>query len=78
MVIILLAIDLYCVVVGAAMILRRFDVSPDNLLVRIVRPLSEPVLAPVRGVLPAMGGEDFSPMLVIVGLYLLKKLILSV
>jgi YggT family protein len=78
MFIILLAIDLYSLVLFAAMILSWLDLSPDNPLVRIVRQLTEPVLRPLRGVLPAMGGVDFSPMVVLLGLRLLKTLISSV
>ena len=33
---------------------------------RIVRDITEPVLAPVRNLLPPMGGIDFSPMLVLI------------
>lgn len=36
--------------------------------------LAEPILAPVRRILPAMGGIDLSPMVVILGLYFLKIL----
>jgi YggT family protein len=38
--------------------------------------LCEPVLRPVRNVLPAIGGLDFSPLVVILGLQALKILIL--
>jgi YggT family protein len=38
--------------------------------------LCEPVLRPVRNVLPAVGGLDFSPLVVILGLQALKILIL--
>jgi YggT family protein len=36
--------------------------------------LSDPIVAPVRKLLPAMGGIDFSPMLVMLGLYFLRIL----
>ena len=78
MYIILLAIDLYSLVLFAAMILSWLSLSPDNPVVRIVRQLTEPVLERVRGALPAMGGLDFSPMIVLLGLRLLKALILRV
>ena len=78
MFIILLAIDLYSLVLFAAMILSWLSLSPDNPVVRIVRQLTEPVLERVRGMLPSMGGLDFSPMVVLLGLRLLKALILRV
>jgi YggT family protein len=40
--------------------------------VTVVRGLTEPVLAPIRDVLPPMGGVDFSPMLLLIVLQLLK------
>lgn len=36
--------------------------------------LADPIVAPVRRLLPAMGGIDFSPMIVILGLYFLRIL----
>ncbi len=36
--------------------------------------LSDPIVAPVRRLLPAMGGIDFSPMVVMLGLYFLRIL----
>ncbi len=36
--------------------------------------LADPIVAPVRRILPAMGGIDFSPMIVILGLYFLRIL----
>jgi YggT family protein len=78
MYILLLLIDLYSLVLFAAMILSWLNLSPDNPVVRIVRQLTEPVLERVRGMLPSMAGLDFSPMVVLLGLRLLKALILRV
>lgn len=36
--------------------------------------LSDPIVAPVRRLLPAMGGIDFSPMVVMLGLYVVRIL----
>jgi YggT family protein len=47
-----------------------------NPLLRFLYDITEPVLAPVRRVLPvAMGGLDFSPFLVIMGLWLLLDVV---
>lgn len=40
----------------------------------VLSQLSDPIVAPVRRILPPMGGIDFSPMLVILGLITLKIL----
>ena len=37
--------------------------------------VTEPVLAPIRRVLPSMGGFDFSPVILIIGLMFLERLI---
>jgi YggT family protein len=43
----------------------------------VLRQLTEPVLAPIRRILPNLGGLDFSPVAVLLGLQFLKRLILS-
>ena len=43
----------------------------------IVHSLTEPVLAPARRALPAMGGFDLSPILVLVGLQLVNLLLIA-
>ncbi len=43
----------------------------------IVYSLTEPVLAPARRALPAMGGFDLSPILVLVGLQLVNLLLIA-
>lgn len=45
--------------------------------VDIVHSLTEPVLDPVRRALPAMGGFDLSPILVLVGLQLVNLLLIE-
>ena len=35
----------------------------------------DPVMAPIRRVLPAMGGLDFSPMVVLFIIYILREII---
>ena len=69
--------DLYSFVVLASVILSWVHLPPDNTLVRIVNVLTEPVLAPIRRVLPDVGGMDFSPVVLLVGLRLLRGLLLS-
>jgi YggT family protein len=41
------------------------------------RRVSEPVLAPVRRILPTLGGIDLSPMVVILGVMFLQRLIVE-
>lgn len=41
----------------------------------LVYRLTEPVLAPIRNVLPPMGGFDFSPMIAIIAAEILRRLL---
>ena len=68
-------IDLYSFVVLVAVILSWVRLDRRNPLVTIVRGLTEPVLAPIRRVLPAMGGLDLSPMVLLFALQILKGLL---
>lgn len=40
--------------------------------------LTEPILRPIRNILPAMGGLDLSPLVAILGLIFLKRLIFEI
>lgn len=68
-------VDLYSLVVLAAVIMSWVRVDLSNPLARIVYNLTEPVLAPIRGMLPVMGGLDFSPMVVLLALRALRGIL---
>ncbi len=59
--------------VGLNVVNSRNDLvrSIGNFLYQV----TEPALAPIRNFLPNMGGIDFSPMILIIGLYFLLKLV---
>lgn len=44
--------------------------------IELIDNITEPVMAPARRLIPAMGGLDLSPILVIIGIQLLKMLLL--
>jgi len=69
-------IDLYSLIVLVAVILSWVRLDRRNPLAAIVYGLTEPVLAPIRNVLPPMGGLDLSPMVLLIALQLLKSLLL--
>jgi YggT family protein len=71
-----LLIDGYSLVLLAAVILSWIQLPQDHPLVRFLRAATEPVLGPVRRMLPDMGGFDLSPMLVFAGLRLLRSVLL--
>jgi YggT family protein len=68
-------IDLYSLVVLVAVILSWVQLDRRNPLVTITHTLTEPVLAPIRNVLPATGGLDLSPMVLLFALQILKRLL---
>jgi YggT family protein len=68
-------IDLYSLVVLVAVILSWLQLDRRNPLVTITYALTEPVLAPIRKILPAMGGLDLSPMVLLIALQILKGLL---
>jgi YggT family protein len=56
-------------------ILSWFTPDPRNPIVRLVNSIVEPLLHPIRAILPSMGPLDLSPMAAIAILYLLQKLL---
>jgi YggT family protein len=68
-------IDIYSLVLFGAVILSWVQPPSDNPIVRVIHQLTDPVLSRVRKLLPSAAGFDFSPMVVLVGLQLLKGLL---
>jgi YggT family protein len=68
-------LEVYTWILIARVLMSWFNPSPNNPLVQFVLRLTEPVLAPIRKVIPAMGGLDLSPIVVFIALMFLKRLI---
>jgi len=68
-------IDLYSLVVLVAVILSWVPLDRRNPLVTVTHALTEPVLAPIRRVIPPMGGLDLSAMVLLIALQILKGLL---
>jgi YggT family protein len=68
-------VDLYSLVVLVAVILSWLPVTRSNTLATLVYRLTEPALAPIRRVLPPMGGLDLSPMVLLIALQFLKRVL---
>ncbi len=67
-------IDAYSLIVVAAVVVSWTNVPREHPAVRLLHRLTEPVLAPIRKVLPPMGGVDFSPLVLLIGLRVLTSL----
>jgi len=68
----LLALELYTYIVLASVILSWVRLDPANPLVRFVNALTEPVLKPIRAVLPSFMGLDFSPLVLLIALSIIR------
>ncbi|MEY2399883.1 MAG: YggT family protein [Actinomycetota bacterium] len=69
-------IRLYTYVIIARVLLSWFPISRGGAMESIynaIYTVTEPVLGPVRRTLPAFGGLDFSPIVVILALQLLSS-----
>jgi len=64
---IMFVLDIYTWVIIAAAVISWVTPNPSNPVVRLLRQLTEPVMAPIRQLLPPWKtfGLDFSPLIVI-------------
>jgi YggT family protein len=79
MALILSLLNLFSLAIFARAILSFFPISPSSPLAAVVQFLyrvTEPVLAPIRRVLPPMGGLDLSPLVVIIAIQILAGIII--
>jgi len=70
---------LYSYVIIAAALISWVSPDPRNPIVQILRQITEPVLAPVRRMLPPWktGGLDLSPIIVLIGIQVLEWILNS-
>lgn len=68
-------IDLYSLVVLAAVIVSWIQLSPYHPIAKVLGNLTEPALAPIRKIIPPMGGLDITPMVLLVLLQLIKGML---
>ena len=70
-------LDLYSLVVLGAVVISWLQLPPSNPVATFLHTMTEPLLAPLRRVLPDMGGLDFSPLILLFGLRMLRGLLLA-
>jgi YggT family protein len=58
-------------------ILSWFNLRPDNPLVKFLDEVTDPILAPLRRVIPTAGGIDFAPMAAILILWWVVPMLLQ-
>jgi len=82
----LLALDIYTYIIIASVIvswLIAFEVinvrnQQARNLVHLLEKATEPVFRPLRKFIPPLGGIDITPIIVIFGIYLLKRIIIEI
>jgi YggT family protein len=68
-------IHLLIMLIFAATVLSWFRPDPRNPIVRLLNGIVDPLLHPIRAILPGTGGMDFSPMIAVIILLLLQNLL---
>ncbi|HEY81406.1 MAG TPA: YggT family protein [Anaerolineae bacterium] len=58
-------------------ILSWVRIDPYNPLVRLLDQITEPILAPIRRMIPPAAGLDFSPIIAFFALEVLRQIILG-
>jgi len=56
-------------------ILSWINLSPDNPIVVLIYGITEPILAPIRRVLPSMGMIDLSPMVALIVMMVIREVL---
>ena len=72
-------LNLYSWVIIAAALITWVSPDPRNPIVLFLRQVTEPVLAPVRRLLPPWktGGLDFSPLIVIIAIQFVERVVFA-
>jgi len=71
----LLMVLIYLIVLGA--ILSWFPSSRGHAITRFIQSVTNPLLAPFRAIIPALGGIDFSPVIAMLLLSYLRRLLFT-
>jgi len=68
-------LNIYYVAIFASIITSFVAQGSYHPFVVLTQQIAEPIMAPCRKLLPPMGGLDFSPMIVLAGLYVVRILL---
>jgi YggT family protein len=73
-----LALDVYMWIIVIRALLSWVNPDPFNPIVRMLHKLTEPVLRPLRRIIPLCSvGLDFSPFLVILGIIFIRSFLIT-
>ena len=70
-------LDVYSLIVLGAVVVSWMQLPPTNPIVNFLDSMTEPLLGPIRSVLPDMAGLDFSPLVLLFGIRILRDILMS-
>jgi YggT family protein len=73
-----LLFDLFYLAILARVLMSWVNIRPDHPVVRFLYDITEPVLAPIRRIIPSMGMMDLSPVAAMILLYIVRVILDSV
>ena len=68
---------LYLAIIGRSILSWFPNISHDNPLVQFVYAVTEPILSPIRKVVPRAGMFDFTPMIAIIIIFIVQGILLQ-
>ena len=69
------AVDLYSLLIVARVVASWLNVSPYHPAMRLLVGTTEPALQPLRSRFPPRGGVDFSPLLALLALWVVRNVV---
>ena len=69
--------QVYSFILLARVLITWFQVDPYNPIIRILFQLTEPLLAPIRRLLPQTGMMDFSPIVAFIAITVVERIVIS-
>jgi YggT family protein len=68
-------LSLYSYIIIIRALLSWFNPNPYSPIVQFINKITEPVLAPLRQVLPDIGGIDLAPLVAMVIIWFIRSMI---
>ena len=67
--------DVLAILILLRVVVSWYSPRPTNILVRILHRLTEPLLAPLRRIIPRVGMLDFTPLVAVILIWLIYSLL---
>ena len=70
--------NVYTLIIIARVLLSWVSHNPSNPVIKFIHEITDPPLRWIRRYVPLFGGIDISPMILILGIYILERILLSI